>query len=179
MKKKIKSTKKHTTFAFNSLLCLTVFKPFPPENSAHTLLLPPNSRTIKDQIFKLQGRNLLHRFQINHENVPNNNGLLFLRPTIFIMQRHWQPSQTSAFWITSHPCLTFISSKPILFCFLVVWKCSSIKIQGLSRPWKRTLKIQGFQDVFKPCEKFAKKSSLKLVEPYLVTIWTKMLKLYI
>lgn len=88
-KEKIKSTKKHTTFAFNSLLCLTVFKPFPPENSAPTLLLTPNSRTIKDQIFKLQGRNLLHRFQINYENVPNNNGLLFLRPTTFIMQRHW------------------------------------------------------------------------------------------
>lgn len=88
-KEKIKSTKKHTTFAFNSFLCLTVFKPFPPENSAPTLLLTPNSRTIKDQIFKLQGCNLLHRFQINYENVPNNNGLLFLRPTIFIMQRHW------------------------------------------------------------------------------------------
>ena len=77
----------------------------------------------------------------------DNNGLLFSRATIFMKI------------LFESPYLTFIFSMLILFCllqtsifqsFLEVWKCSSIKIQGLwrtkmnegefqglSRPWKR------------------------------------------
>ena len=46
-------------------------------------------KTFTEPIFKIQGPNSLHRFQVNYIKSSNNNGLLFLRATIFMRIRLW------------------------------------------------------------------------------------------